>query len=188
VPIDGIGFQSHLASGLRKDDISANVKRFGDLGLRVSMTEIDITNSKTQDWVNLMNACLENYNCTSFVVWGLADGSSWLGSRCGGCLLYSGSANSAQPKTEIIQALIDAMKNADPAIVARRKEFAQRLPGSTALYARQAAFRVPNSNWLGAAPVPLFSNGTKDPVDVLGRSRAIAPHSPWANGLGIQPR
>ena len=67
VPIDGIGLQSHLGTGIRKDDISANVKRFGDIGLRISMTEIDITKSKTEDWVNLMKACIENYNCVSFV-------------------------------------------------------------------------------------------------------------------------
>jgi endo-1,4-beta-xylanase len=181
VPIDGIGLQSHLGTGLNKKGISDNIKRFGEIGLRISMTEIDITNSKTADWVNLMNACLENFNCVSFVAWGLADGNSWLNSRCGGCLLYSGSGNSAQPKTEIIAALIDAMKKADPAIVAKRKAFAALLPGSLGPDAvgiydlSKPAARRAAKNRFGLAPMPVFSTGTGSVVDPLGRAKTLAP-------------
>jgi endo-1,4-beta-xylanase len=181
VPIDGIGLQAHLGSGLNKQSISDNIKRIGEIGLRVSLTEIDITNSKTADWVNLLNACLENFNCVSFVAWGLADGNSWLGSRCGGCLLYSGSGNSAQPKPEIIDALIAAMKAADPAIVAKRKAFAAMPPGSlgpnaVGLYdlSRQAVRRG-GKNQFGLAPMPVFSTGTGAVVDPLGRAKSVSP-------------
>jgi endo-1,4-beta-xylanase len=189
VPIDGIGFQCHLGSGIRKDDISANIKRFGDLGLRVSLTEIDITNSKAADWTNLMNACLENFNCVNFVTWGLADGNSWLGSGCGGCLLYSGSSNSAQPHQDIIDALIDAMKKADPTIAAKRKAFAALPPGSLGpgtvigLYdlSKPAAHR--GKNLSGLAPMPVFSTSTGGVVDPLGRVKSFAPAR--INGLEI---
>ena len=180
VPLDGIGFQCHLGTGLRKDDISANIKRFGDLGLRVSLTEIDITNAKAADWTNIMNACLENFNCVSFVTWGLADGNSWIGSNCG-CLLYSGSGNSAAPKTEIINALIDAMKKADPAIVAKRKAFAALPPGSLGPGAvgifdlSQPAVRRGAKNLSGLAPMPIFSTPTGALVDPLGRAKSVAP-------------
>lgn len=185
VPIDGIGFQCHLSTGINKADISANIKRFGDLGLRVSLTEIDIKQAKTADWTALMGACLENYNCVSFVTWGLTDASSWIGSTCG-CLLYNGSTPA--PKTDFINALIDAMAHADPTITAKRKAFIQRTPGTTALYARNAVFRTPSSGWLGAAAVPLYSNGAKGAVDILGRNQPVAPRSPWAAGLGILPQ
>ncbi len=178
VPIDGIGLQSHLGTGLNKQSISDNIKRFGEIGLRISMTEIDITNSKTQDWVNLMDACLENFNCVSFVVWGLADGNSWLRGNCGGCVLFSGSGNSAQPKTEIIQALIDAMKKADPAIAARRKAFAAILPGSLGPNGvgvlQRPNLRRGAKNPSVLAPMPVFSIGPGDLVDPLGRATGIS--------------
>src|SRR5690606_35393818 len=189
VPIDGIGLQAHLSTNLNKQSIQDNIKRFGDIGLRVSLTEIDIKNSKTSDWVNLMNACLANFNCVSFVAWGLADGNSWLGSGCGGCLLYSGSGNSAQPKTEIINALIDAMKNADPAIVAQRKAFAAIPPGGlgpNAVGILQRPFtRRAAKNPAFLSSVPVFSIGA-EVVDPLGRAKPVFPAR--IEGLEILPR
>lgn len=188
VPIDGIGLQSHLSSGLRKDDISANIKRFGDIGLRISMTEIDIKNATAADWTNLMNACLENFNCVSFVTWGLSDQNSWLGSGCG-CLLYSGSTT---PKTAMIQALLDAMSKADPAIVAKRKAFQAVTPGNyggaVGLYdLARPAMRKGATTLFGASPVPVFSTG-KGVVDVMGRSKSVLPIAGSAPGLGILPQ
>jgi endo-1,4-beta-xylanase len=183
VPIDGIGLQCHLSSGIRKDDISANIKRFGDLGLRISLTEIDIKNATAQDWTNLMTACLENFNCVSFVTWGLSDANSWIGSNCG-CLLYSGTAT---PKTNFIQAVLDALKNADPAIAAKRKEFAARLPGqTTGIYIARPMAKAPAQAEFGRFGVPVFSSGSRA-VDVLGRNR-VAPNSPWAAGLTVTPQ
>lgn len=178
VPLDGIGLQAHLSTGLSQKSISDNIKRFGEIGLRISLTEIDIKNAKTADWVNLMNACLENFNCVSFVAWGMADGNSWIGSDCG-CLLFSGSGNSAQPKTEIINALIEAMKKADPAIVAKRKAFAAILPGSLGPNAgvalqRPAAVRRGAKNPSILSSVPVFSIGSGDVVDPLGRAKGIS--------------
>ena len=190
VPLDGIGFQCHLGSGLRKDDISANIKRFGDLGLRVSLTEVDITSSKTQDWVNLLGACLENFNCVSFVTWGLADGNSWL-RNCNSCLLYSGSSNSPTPKPEFINALIEAMQKADPAVTAKRKAFAALPPGSLgpkAVHVLKPLARRNMQVFFGASPVQIFAMPNGAAVDALGRNRTLAPVSSKLPGLSILPQ
>lgn len=179
VPLDGIGLQAHLSSGLNGKSISDNIKRFGEIGVRISLTEIDIKNAKTADWVNLMNACLENYNCVSFVTWGLADGNSWIGSDCG-CLLYSGSGNSAAPKTEFITALIDAMKKADPAIVAQRKAFSAKTPGTyggpVGIHdLKQPVARRGGKNLSILSSTPVFSTVSGAVVDPLGRAKVLAP-------------
>jgi endo-1,4-beta-xylanase len=185
VPIDGIGLQCHLGTGLRKDDISANIKRFGDLGLRISLTEIDITNAKAADWTNLMTACLENYNCVSFVTWGLSDANSWIGSNCG-CLLYNGSTPAA--KTEMIQALLTAMANADPAISAKRKEFAAKGPGGVVgiNFPAIQPMRRAAGNLQGTASVPVFSIGSGAVVDILGRVPVVPSAS--AKSLDVLPK
>lgn len=191
-PIHGIGLQAHLSRGLNANSIRDNIKRFGDLGIRISLTEIDINNTgTTQDWVGLMNACLANYNCVSFMAWGLADGNSWIGSNCG-CLLYSGTANSPTPKTEIINALIQALNNADPAIVAKRKEFAARLPGPNGLlgttqihYAQRPVMHqnlIRTSGKVGVSPV--FATGSGKATDVLGRKPAQIKGA--ANSLSLR--
>jgi endo-1,4-beta-xylanase len=178
VPLDGIGLQAHLSSGLNQKSISDNIKRYGEIGLRISLTEIDIKNAKTADWVNLMNACLENFNCVSFVTWGMADGNSWIGSDCG-CLLYSGSGNSAQPKPEFINALIDAMKKADPAIVAKRKAFAAIPPGSLGTSGvgvlQRPVARRGGKNLSILASTPVFSTVSGAVVDPLGRAKSVSP-------------
>jgi endo-1,4-beta-xylanase len=178
VPVDGIGLQSHLNAGLRKDDISNNIKRFGELGLRISMTEIDIKNATAADWSNLMTACLENFNCVSFVTWGLSDQNSWLGSGCG-CLLFSGNPPTA--KSQMIQGLLDALSKADPAITAKRKAFAAKTPGTyggpVGIYdLTQPVARKAAKTLYGLAPVPVFSVGAKV-IDPLGRAKPVAPAS-----------
>ncbi|MEO7427625.1 MAG: endo-1,4-beta-xylanase [Fibrobacteria bacterium] len=185
VPVDGIGLQCHLGSGFKKDDISANIKRFGDLGLRISLTEIDITNAKASDWTNLLTACLENYNCVSFVTWGLSDANSWIGSNCG-CLLYSGSTPA--PKTEMIQALITAMAAADPAISAKRKEFAAKGPGGVTgiNFPTIQPMRRASGNLQGTASVPVFSIGSGAVVDILGRVPVVPSAS--AKSLDVLPK
>jgi GH35 family endo-1,4-beta-xylanase len=121
IPIHGVGLQCHFTNSVNKADVSANIKRLGELGLMVSCTEIDIQNTSTNGtpWKNLMEACLENYNSTSFVVWGVSDAASWRGSNCG-CLIWDAQLNK---KTAVYDAISAALKAADPAITAKRKAF-----------------------------------------------------------------
>jgi endo-1,4-beta-xylanase len=188
VPIDGIGLQSHLQSPVNKDDISANIKRFGDLGVRISMTEIDIQGATAADWTALIGACLENFNCVSFVTWGLSDANSWRGSGCG-CLLYNGTPPT--PKAAMIQAVLDALNHADPAIAAKRKAFAAQPPGSLIpplgiRFAHPATHRV-GDRLFGASSIPVFSIGSGT-VDALGRNKTLSPAPASFPGLDILPQ
>ena len=127
IPIHGVGLQCHFGS-VNKATISANIKRLGDLGLRVSCTEIDIQNTSTNGtpWTDLMNACLENFNATTFVVWGVDDAVSWRGSNCG-CTIFDGSQKA---KPAVYDALMTALNGADPTIAEKRKTFAGLTPSA----------------------------------------------------------
>lgn len=88
VPIDGVGMQMHLLStGKRPDkqNVLANIKRFGNLGVKVYITEfdVDITQLKgsreeklkeqAQIYKDMMEACVESRVCVSFATFGFTD-------------------------------------------------------------------------------------------------------------------
>jgi len=156
VPIHGVGFEGHFGNYINAGTISANMKRLGDIGLRVSITELDMMNTTIipSNWYNLMKACVDNYNCTSFVTWGIDDKNSWMGSDCG-CLVWD---STFQKKPAIYKALVDAMKTANPTITAQRRAFAAILP-----YPQTAKpVSVPEVSYCqGDVAVPLVATGTK---------------------------
>jgi endo-1,4-beta-xylanase len=96
VPIDGIGFQMHIAN-LHADvaSISANIKRFTNLGVQVHITEMDVAlpvdangNARPQDlqlqadiYRQIAAACLSHSGCTAIQTWGFTDKYSWIGSH-----------------------------------------------------------------------------------------------------------
>jgi len=120
VPIDGVGLQAHLSLGAAgradgeenydawfSDDIkgrskapeslsavSDNIKRYGELGLQVHITEMDVKCPDPCDaemlakqadvYGLLLKACLAHPGvCTSFETWGFTDEYTWLkGKRC----------------------------------------------------------------------------------------------------------
>jgi len=131
IPIHGVGFQGHFGNYINAGAIGANVKKLGELGLRVSITELDMMNTTNlpNNWKSLMTECLKYPNFTSFVTWGVDDGHSWMGRDCG-CLVYDSLFNQ---KPLIYKALSDAMKAADPTISAKRKVFAALPPASPTL-------------------------------------------------------
>lgn len=126
IPIHGVGLQSHLSSPVSKTNISANIKRLGDLGLRVDCTETDIKNSTTDptSWGNLVSACVENYNATTFMCWGFDDAHSWLGNPCN-CQPWDAQD---QPKTALVTAIENAFNQGDSTIAAKRKTFISLSP------------------------------------------------------------
>ena len=88
VPIDGVGFQCHfIADQIDYDSMIANIDRFQALGLEVQLTEIDlriespVTDEKLvaqgEAYKRLMEICIEK-DITTFVVWGVNDGLSWV--------------------------------------------------------------------------------------------------------------
>jgi GH35 family endo-1,4-beta-xylanase len=119
IPIHGVGLQCHVGSSINKSQVSQNIKRLGDLGLRVSCTEVDIRPTNAQAWSNLVGACVENYNATSFMCWGFDDAHSWLGNPCN-CQIWDAQG---QPKADVLAAVEGAFNNGDPAVAEKRKVF-----------------------------------------------------------------
>ncbi len=96
VPIDGVGFQMHIAN-LHADvaSISANIERFTALGVQVHITEMDVAlpldaggNARAVDlerqadiYREIAAACLSHPGCTAVQTWGFTDKYSWIGSH-----------------------------------------------------------------------------------------------------------
>jgi endo-1,4-beta-xylanase len=96
VPIDGVGFQMHIAN-LHADvaSISANIHRFTALGVQVHITEMDVAlpvdlngNPRPEDlqrqadiYREIATACLSHPGCTAIQTWGFTDRYSWIGSH-----------------------------------------------------------------------------------------------------------
>ena len=89
VPIDGVGLQYHLHTDktVKYENVIETMKRFGDLGLEVQITEMDVNSveGNTEEAFALqgklygegVKACLDSPNCTGFLIWGVGDDDSW---------------------------------------------------------------------------------------------------------------
>jgi endo-1,4-beta-xylanase len=90
VPIGGVGFETHLALqfGLPAG-IQQNFQRFADLGLDVSITEMDariilpvtpalLAKQASAYYAQLMQDCLAVERCVDFTVWEYTDKYSWV--------------------------------------------------------------------------------------------------------------
>ena len=96
VPINGVGFQMHIAN-LRADaaSIAANIARFTALGVQVQITEMDVALPVDADgdprladlqkqadiYREIAAACLSHPGCTAIQTWGFTDKYSWIGSH-----------------------------------------------------------------------------------------------------------
>ncbi|MEE2040693.1 endo-1,4-beta-xylanase [Nocardiopsis sp. CT-R113] len=88
VPLDGIGFQSHLIVGQVPASMRQNIERFTDLGLKVRITELDIRMNvpasqadlerQADDYREVVTTCLEVDGCAGVTVWGVTDAYSWV--------------------------------------------------------------------------------------------------------------
>jgi endo-1,4-beta-xylanase len=93
VPIDGVGFQMHfwdLVSHPSPEDVAANMKRLTDLGLLVTITEMDVVihnssgtpedklQQQAEWYAAILRVCMENPGCIGFGTWGFTDKHSWL--------------------------------------------------------------------------------------------------------------
>ena len=127
VPIDGVGFQCHFINGMSAQqlaDIERNVKRYADLGLLVSFTEIDIRIPSSQNqnqafqvqadnYKSLMEICLRNPNVKTFVFWGFTDQYSWVPGVFPGTdnpLIFDRNYNPKPAYNAIIDALKEALE------------------------------------------------------------------------------
>ena len=104
VPIDCVGFQSHLGTSL-PGDYQANLQRFADLGVDVQITELDITQGGNQANITPPSPrpASRSRRCTGITVWGVRDSDSW---RAGdNPLLFDGNGNKKAAYTAVLNAL-----------------------------------------------------------------------------------
>ncbi len=97
VPIDGVGDQGHLDTqfGFSGSQMTRDLQRYADLGLKVAITEADVrtfVNNATDqvptdnlavfahpyEFGQMMKAALAVPECISFTVWGFGDADSWV--------------------------------------------------------------------------------------------------------------
>jgi len=92
VPIDGIGFESHLSArsctAKCTNDTLKNMLRAHALGLEVAITELDVSvqlpatsqklDQQASVYRSVLEACLLAPNCHTFMMWGFTDKYSWI--------------------------------------------------------------------------------------------------------------
>jgi len=112
VPIDCVGFQSHLGTSI-PGDYQANLQRFADLGVDVQITELDVSQGGNQAsiYATVTRACLAVSRCTGITVWGVRDCDSWRGSD--NALLFDCAGNTKPAFTAVLDAL-NAGTNPNP--------------------------------------------------------------------------
>lgn len=91
IPIDGVGMQMHIdgTHPPTKDEVVSNMKRFGELGVDIYVTEFDVNmadvkaESDDKDQIaghiyyEMMRACIESDYCRSFSILGITDKETW---------------------------------------------------------------------------------------------------------------
>jgi endo-1,4-beta-xylanase len=106
VPIDCVGFQTHLSSDSDLSSYEQNLQRFADLGVDVEITELDVGGSGAAQagvFRTVTEACLAVERCTGITVWGITDKYSWRGEETP--LLFDGNYQ----KKEAYEAVLDAL-------------------------------------------------------------------------------
>ncbi|MEW6267681.1 MAG: endo-1,4-beta-xylanase, partial [Thermodesulfobacteriota bacterium] len=92
-PIDGVGFQGHVGPPFLPDydptvdQIEAAIRRFTGLGLRVEITEVDVTidpgepgalERQAETYRRLALACFGVPGCRGLTTWGVTDKHTWI--------------------------------------------------------------------------------------------------------------
>lgn len=90
-PVHGVGLQAHIdvKSSEWIREVAATVERFGELGLEVHITELDVRlpaddagaerlREQARVYGELLQVCLESPHCTALTMWGFTDRSSWI--------------------------------------------------------------------------------------------------------------
>lgn len=101
VPLHGVGLQCHLTVGeVKADKLAENIRRYQDLGLEVTITELDIAqldpttpdaaSRQAEEYGALVNAALSQSNCPAVTLWGISDPDSWRDNKP---LLYDDAMN-----------------------------------------------------------------------------------------------
>jgi endo-1,4-beta-xylanase len=89
VPVDGVGFQSHLLAGeVTETHLRAEFDRYTALGLDVAITELDVRlpvpasssalAQQATTYAEVVTACTNTPRCESITTWGITDRYSWI--------------------------------------------------------------------------------------------------------------
>jgi GH35 family endo-1,4-beta-xylanase len=89
VPIDGVGFQGHLAVQYGfPTNMQQSLRRFADLGVDVAITELDVRMQTPSDatkeatqvtyYTNVVKACMAVTRCVGITIWDFTDKYSWV--------------------------------------------------------------------------------------------------------------
>jgi endo-1,4-beta-xylanase len=80
VPIDGVGFESHVYTDgdyINAAQLKNHMTILARLGLSVRVSEIDVTGDDAKQqisqYVIALDVCLRSPNCTSYTTWGITD-------------------------------------------------------------------------------------------------------------------
>ena len=155
--IDGIGMQSHYNLNTNPDNVRASIERFRDIGVKVGVTELDVTagsnGAQTEEQMKAqaylyaeLFQIYKNYKetITRVTFWGVDDGSSW---RNENSPLLFDSRYQAKPA---YYAVIDPDKyiNENPPV---EKDILQ----STAVYGKPVMDGMEDDVWRKAPVLPL---------------------------------
>ena len=87
IPLDGVGLQCHFSIGeVDSVKLASTVKRFGDVGLKCIVTELDmgipsVTSANLEEQARnyrvITDIMLNNDNFPHIIIWGLKDNDSW---------------------------------------------------------------------------------------------------------------
>ena len=88
VPIDGVGFETHLDADNPEQDLTDVMTQFAGLGIDVAVTEADVKartpvskidqTIQSSMFADTMSACLAVKQCISYTLWDLDDKDSWI--------------------------------------------------------------------------------------------------------------
>ena len=84
--IDGVGLQAHVydleTDAISADDLGATLARFDDAGLRVRISENDVTDDRgpsaqAEQYATVLSTCLRSPACISYTTWGVDNRYNW---------------------------------------------------------------------------------------------------------------
>lgn len=187
VPIDGVGFQSHLFSPDPADFIQFTAW-VGELGLSWAVTEFDvplpvteISNPESLEfqarvYADALAACVDAANCDTFVTWGISDRFSPIPAETGGAFdgaLWFDVNDQPKPAFDAMAEVLTQRGNAAPAPSTEPGETVAT--ESTLAPAPESADGDDDSSPVAAVLVGLAALGVIAAVITVARRRRSSP-------------